>query len=211
MEPKSNPAIVNLSDAGAVRDIARNYSARDHIMDVAQDLAMTRGVNSFSYNDIAEIVGIKAASIHYHFSKKEDLLNAVIDRYLDRYRKVLNEIDDTMDSSKEKLRNYMVTSLNCTDNALRISLCSMMATDYLTLPAGTQKRVQEFIRFNEQWVEKVLKEGKKSGELDLQLSVAQSAKLLYGSIEGCIITAHAFPEEQRISSLPTQLLKLLSA
>lgn len=48
------------------------------IIEAAQELAQTRGYNGFSYQDIAERVGIRTASIHYHFPSKGDLGKAAL-------------------------------------------------------------------------------------------------------------------------------------
>ena len=51
------------------------------ILDAAQQLAQTRGYNAFSYRDLAERVGIRTASIHYHLPTKGDLGVALVARY----------------------------------------------------------------------------------------------------------------------------------
>ncbi|WP_257998927.1 TetR/AcrR family transcriptional regulator [Fischerella thermalis] len=43
---------------------------RTQILDTAQDLIQRVGVNAMSYQDISEAVGIRKASIHYHFPSK---------------------------------------------------------------------------------------------------------------------------------------------
>lgn len=48
------------------------------ILDTAQDLIRHRGYSAFSYADIADRVGIRKASIHYHFAAKEDLVLSLI-------------------------------------------------------------------------------------------------------------------------------------
>jgi len=45
----------------------------ERILDIAQDLIQRRGFNAFSYHDIAAPMGIRKASIHYHFPSKADL------------------------------------------------------------------------------------------------------------------------------------------
>ncbi len=40
------------------------------ILDVAEQLAQTRGYNGFSYADIAAQLGVTKASLHYHFPLK---------------------------------------------------------------------------------------------------------------------------------------------
>ena len=58
-----------------------NPNARESILSVATMIAQSRGYSGLNLRDIAEEVGIKAASIYYHFSGKADLAAAVAKRY----------------------------------------------------------------------------------------------------------------------------------
>lgn len=51
---------------------------RSELVTVATELVMTRGFASFSFQDLADRVGIRKASIHYHFPSKADLGVAVV-------------------------------------------------------------------------------------------------------------------------------------
>ncbi len=53
---------------------------RNEILDVAEELFVTKGYDKASTNDILERVGIARGTLYYHFSSKEDILNAIIDR-----------------------------------------------------------------------------------------------------------------------------------
>src|SRR6185295_2042375 len=57
----------------------------EQILDLAETLIQTRGYSAFSYQDIADSLGIRKASIHYHFPSKTDLGIAVVDRYVARF------------------------------------------------------------------------------------------------------------------------------
>ena len=46
---------------------------RDHILRVARDLLQTRSYLGFSFQDIADQVGIRKASLYHHFASKEAL------------------------------------------------------------------------------------------------------------------------------------------
>ena len=52
----------------------------EQILDTMQDLIQVRGFNAVSYQDIADRIGIRKASIHYHFPTKFALGAAVIER-----------------------------------------------------------------------------------------------------------------------------------
>jgi len=51
----------------------------EQILDLAETLIQTRGYSAFSYQDIADSLGIRKASIHYHFPSKTDLGIAVVE------------------------------------------------------------------------------------------------------------------------------------
>src|SRR6478735_5867429 len=55
---------------------------RDEILDEATRLFAERGYEGASMADLAEAVGMRKASLFYHFASKEVLYSAVIDRLL---------------------------------------------------------------------------------------------------------------------------------
>jgi AcrR family transcriptional regulator len=64
------------------------------LLNCAQDLIQRVGINAMSYNDISKAVGIKKASIHYYFPKKDDLINELLcnckTEYSEQYKKIAN-------------------------------------------------------------------------------------------------------------------------
>lgn len=61
-------------------------SGRDRILDEAEQLFRTRGYNTVTMRDIANAVGIRQASLYYHFPSKEQLFVAVNERVFERHR-----------------------------------------------------------------------------------------------------------------------------
>lgn len=53
-------------------------STRDQILAVARDLIETRSYLGFSFQDVADAVGVRKASLYHHFATKEALGVAVI-------------------------------------------------------------------------------------------------------------------------------------
>ncbi len=74
------------------------------ILDVAQELIQRLGVNCMSYQDISNSVGISKASIHTHFPRKDDLLAALLDRYSDRFLRMVDGILAFSDTPEVKLK-----------------------------------------------------------------------------------------------------------
>ena len=63
------------------------------ILEVTRRLIMERGYNGFSFRDIAARVGIKSASIHYHFATKADLAEAALKAYREDCAEKLAALD----------------------------------------------------------------------------------------------------------------------
>ncbi|OUL33425.1 TetR family transcriptional regulator [Nostoc sp. T09] len=61
-------------------------SGRDRILDEAEQLFRKRGYNTVAMRDIANAVGIRQASLYYHFPSKEQLFVAVNERMFERHR-----------------------------------------------------------------------------------------------------------------------------
>ena len=55
-------------------------AGKQRIMDVAAGLFIERGVDGASLRQIADLVGMKAGSLYYHFGSKNELLSAVFER-----------------------------------------------------------------------------------------------------------------------------------
>ena len=59
-------------------------SMRERILDAAERRARQAGYHGFSFRDVAADVGIKSASVHYHFPTKGALAEALTERYQER-------------------------------------------------------------------------------------------------------------------------------
>src|SRR5271170_1076386 len=118
-------------------------AAATAILDVAEQLAQTRGYNGFSYADIAAQLGVTKASLHYHFPSKAELGRALIERYHGLFGAALDAIDRQTDEPREKLRQYVGLYDSVLSNE-RMCLCGMLAAEHATLPAPMQEELKLF-------------------------------------------------------------------
>jgi AcrR family transcriptional regulator len=54
---------------------------RNEILDAADELFSQKGFDGASTNDILERIGIARGTLYYHFKSKEDIMDALIERY----------------------------------------------------------------------------------------------------------------------------------
>lgn len=65
-------------------------STRDHIVTAADDLFYRRGFDATSFADIAAAVSLSRGNFYYHFKTKDEILNAVIHRRIDKTKAMLD-------------------------------------------------------------------------------------------------------------------------
>jgi TetR/AcrR family transcriptional repressor of nem operon len=176
------------------------------ILDVAQELAQTRGYNAFSYADISEQVGIRTASIHYYFPSKSDLGRALIGRYQRTAEQVFAQIDRATNDPRQKLRRYSGMFSDMMRHGERMCLGGILAADILTLPAEIGDEVQAFFDLNERWLARVLDEGRRAGLLQFTGSPELEARLLVASLEGALLVARSYADVDRYCELADKLL-----
>jgi TetR/AcrR family transcriptional regulator, biofilm operon repressor len=59
-------------------------NTKERILHEALSLFSVKGYDGVSMSDIAEVVGIKAASIYKHYSGKEDIFNSIVQSFEER-------------------------------------------------------------------------------------------------------------------------------
>jgi TetR/AcrR family transcriptional regulator, transcriptional repressor for nem operon len=191
--------------------MARNArSSADRILDVAERLAQTRGFNGFSYADIASELGVTKASLHYHFRTKAVLGRALIVRYHDVFARLLREIDEGSNSAAEKLSKYIALYRGVLADD-RMCLCGMVAAELATLPKPMQEAIRRFFIANEAWLDAVLDEGERSGELSIRGSSRAAARVLLGALQGAMLVARSYGGVTHFDVSAKQLIASLGA
>ena len=180
------------------------------ILDVAEQLAQTRGYNGFSYADIAAKVGVTKASLHYHFPSKAELGRALIARYQAVFGAALEAIDQRAVEPAEKLRQY-VGLYDAVMRNDRVCLCGMLAAEYATLPAPMQAGLKQFFDMNERWLTTVLRDGRRSGSFLFNESANQRARVLLGALEGAMLLARSYGDSLRFRAAAEHVLEELGA
>ena len=118
----------------------------EQILDLAEMLIQTRGYSAFSYQDIADSLGIRKASIHYHFPSKADLGIAVVDRYVARFGAALVAIaEDPSQTSMAMLDFYVEPYIGYAKSADQVCLCGALAGEILAAAAGASLPRRRFL------------------------------------------------------------------
>ncbi len=132
-------------------------SSREAILAAARGRAQAHGYNGLNFRDLATDVGIKAASIYYHFPSKADLGAALARRYWEDTAAALETmLAETANDPVRCLHRYPEVFRKALSTGNRMCLCSFMAAEYDDLPDAVKREVQVFADVNVAWLSRLL-------------------------------------------------------
>ena len=162
-------------------------NAREDILAAAKLVAQAHGYAGLNFRDLAEQVGIKAASVYYHFPSKADLAAAVAKRYWEDSATYLESLLKNSPGPREALRRYPETFRWALENDNRICLCSFMSAQFDDLPDEVKTEVQAFTDVNVAWLKKTLIAARIANPKEAE----KRARAIYSAIVGAQLMARS--------------------
>lgn len=91
---------------------------KNEILDIAEQLFVTKGFDNTSTNDILHEIGIARGTLYYYFNSKEEILDAVIDRMIEQLVAKSKEILNQKELSVFQRLTMMIQALNISNSHL---------------------------------------------------------------------------------------------
>jgi TetR/AcrR family transcriptional regulator, transcriptional repressor for nem operon len=178
----------------------------DAILDAAERMTQALGYNGVSFRDLAAAVGIKSASVHYHFPTKGALAAAVARRYTDRLVSLLETIDVRSRDPKQALAPYVAIFRSTLEQDGRMCLCGMLAAETDAIPQEVQVEVQRFVKLNVQWISSAI--ARASGAAATSVRVREHAMAVFAALEGAMLVARATGQISTFDAIAAKALNL---
>ncbi len=121
---------------------------RETIMALGRATAQAHGYGGLSFRELAKAVGVKSASIHYHFPTKADLGAALARRYWEDAIVALDAIRAESADVATCLRRYADIFRVALADDNRMCMCGFMFAEYDDLPDAVKREVQAFADVN---------------------------------------------------------------
>jgi TetR/AcrR family transcriptional regulator, transcriptional repressor for nem operon len=174
-----------------------SLSSKEAILAAARRTAQAHGYSGLNFRDLADEVGIKAASIYHHFPSKADLGAAVARRYWENTAADLDSMLAETSDPVRSLHQYPDIFRKSLEADNRMCLCSFMSAEYDDLPEAVKKEVQTFADVNVAWLSKVLSAAAvvNSGESE------QRARAIFAAVAGAQLMARSRSDISLFDSL----------
>jgi TetR/AcrR family transcriptional repressor of nem operon len=184
----------------------------EDILRCARALIVKGGYNSFSYADIAKVVGIRNASIHHYFPGKSDLVCALVAQYRAEAEAGLAALERNVPDPLEQLRAYIGYWEACiADATAPFCVCALLAGEIPVLPEAVALEVRAHFRTLSRWLAAVLKRGAAQGRLRLAGTAKGEAEIFMATVHGAMLSARAYGDAKTFGAVTHPMLERIAA
>lgn len=190
---------------------AAQPDTRRRILDLAEELLLSRGFNAFSYQHIAKELGMKPAAIHYHYASKEALGTAILARRRARLRKwcELPEISEL--TPLGQLEALLAIYETHVANDQRLCVFGSLAAEFNTVPETMRAELRAYTSALNRWLTDVLATGRAAGTFQFVGDPAAKAAQVLTTLTGALQVARVYSPKQFFLILGQLRAELLPA
>ena len=166
-------------------------SMRERILDAAEDRAREAGYHGFSFRDVAADVGIKSASVHYHFPTKAALAEALTERYQDRALQKIGAPQSPVEAF-DRAAALFRHAIAVED---RMCLCGLFGAERGGLPAEVAQATERYFR---RLIEALEQPAAREG-------APYRAETILAALEGALLLARALGDAEAFERVVADL------
>lgn len=137
---------------------------KEEILEVAAKLFKEKGYTAVSVRDIANILNIKAASLYYHVTSKQEILSSIVIQVAEEFIAGMNEILVEETSAVQKIEKFI--ELHVAITADRTDFLACLNNDWMHLEGESLDYFQKMRESYEDHIRKILQAGIDEGEIE---------------------------------------------
>ncbi len=162
---------------------------RTTLLDCAETAARQHDYDGFSYADLARDVGIRKASIHYHFPTKADLVFELTDRYASRFSETLSDMETDDMTAAERLLAYHQIYRQALAGGSQLCLCVALSAGRDSLADRVLARLDRFHKDSIAWLTRTFTEAQREGSVVGLANAEDEALATLALMEGAQLLA----------------------
>jgi TetR/AcrR family transcriptional repressor of nem operon len=129
-------------------------SKKNELLKAAQSKVRSGGYSNFSFRELAAEVGIKSASVHYHFPTKGDLGAEIARQYTDDFLMMLGDPNELLKFGKKPIDVYVNQFRHALVQDKKMCLCGILGAESNAIPDKVKHETKIFFQRNIDWLEK---------------------------------------------------------
>lgn len=176
---------------------------RKAILKRAERYLQDAGFASFSFRDLANDLGIKSASVHYHFRSKEELGVALLQRYQELFTRWAESRKAVGSPKSDLLQWFEYEQHLC--RAGDICPGGAFGAEFAVLPERVREELGKLHEVQRQWMRATLETGRQLGEIRAIGKVEDQAEMVLAALQGGLKIARASKDPKAFDGMLEQL------
>jgi TetR/AcrR family transcriptional repressor of nem operon len=161
---------------------ARSMSKREELLAAAQSKVRSGGYSNFSFRELATEVGIKSASVHYHFPTKSDLGAELARQYTDDFLTKLGDPLELFSAGNNPIDIYIKQFRRALIKDKKMCLCGLLGAESDGLPDKVRYETKRFFERNIVWLEQAYKVVTAENNNSAKTNAIKTISLLEGAM-----------------------------
>jgi TetR/AcrR family transcriptional repressor of nem operon len=182
---------------------------RTEILDLARELAQTRGFNWLSYQDLSDRLEIRKASIHYHFPTKADLGAELLREYRKVFATWSEKVKSRTEDPIERLDAYFDMFRKIFGDSQRVCAGGVFSLEWHTLPKAMKEETKALFDDHRKFLETVLKAGRKVGAIKNTGTLEEQTQMINAGLQGALQLARVQNAPAPLQAVAKQLRSML--
>jgi AcrR family transcriptional regulator len=161
-------------------DSIANLSRKEQVIRKAAELFKQKGYAAASMRDLAQLLGIEAASLYSHIKSKEEILRNLCFDMASEFRKSLEEVEKQDLPASEKLRQGIIGHIQVMAKDLTASAVFMNEHRHLSQPY-----LRDFLLLRINYINRfksIIEQGARSGEFKKTIDKKLAVMTLFSSL-----------------------------
>jgi TetR/AcrR family transcriptional regulator, cholesterol catabolism regulator len=161
-------------------ELTTNLSRKEQVIRMAAELFKEKGYSAASMRDLAQKLGIEAASLYSHIKSKEEILRTLCFDMASDFRKSLAEVEHKSVSASEKLRLGIIGHVQVMAKDLTASAVFMNEHRHLSQPF-----LRDFLLLRINYInrfKKFIDDGIASGDFKKDIDTKLAVMTLFSSL-----------------------------
>lgn len=161
-------------------DVNSNLSRKEQVIRKAAELFKDKGYAAASMRDLAQLLGIEAASLYSHIKSKEEILRSLCFDMAAEFRKSLEEVEKENLSASQMLRKGIIGHIQVMAKDLTASAVFMNEHRHLSQPF-----LRDFLLLRINYINRfksIIEEGVRTGEFKDTIDKKLAVMTLFSSL-----------------------------
>lgn len=181
---------------------------RQRILNSAQHLMQTRSYQGFSFQDVADEVGIRKPSLYHYFDSKDAMALAVLERAAHWAREQFEKTEG--EEPVDRLEAYFDTFRGIHGKAERMCPVGSFGAVFDAVSSPVQAALHRVVKLHIDWLEDVVREGVKNGQFAIgdQRPRDVGMQILAG-VQGALLSGRLMSDPHFIDAVVAQFRSYL--